>query len=99
MLLSGERHWATVNWLIATRLDQDVHAMVVNLFPENAEELAALDPEVLLQQIEERLITMDQTEQRRLRFELAKQLLEENLWTCENCLQRYYDEAHIEDEK
>ena len=99
MLLSGERHWATVNRLIATRLDQDVHVIVVNLFPENAEELAALDPEVLLQQIEERLITTDQTEQRRLRFKLAKQVLEKNPWTYENCLQRYYDEAHLQDEK
>ena len=59
MLLSGERNWATVNWLIATRLDQELHAMVVNLLSENTEELVALDPEVLLQQIEERLITTD----------------------------------------
>ena len=26
MLLKEERHWAMVNWFIATRLDQEVHA-------------------------------------------------------------------------
>ena len=67
--------------------------------PVPKEDFAALDLEVLLRQIEERLITTDQAEQRRLRFELAKQVLEENPWTYENRLQRYYDEAHIEDEK
>ena len=81
MFLSGEKHWATVNRFIAMRLDQDVHATVVNLFPEDKEEFAALDPEILLQQIEERLVTMDQTEQKRLRFKLAKQVLEEDPWT------------------
>ena len=35
MFLSGEKYWATVNRFIATRLDQDVHAIVVNLFPKN----------------------------------------------------------------
>ena len=53
----------------------------------------------MLQWIKERLITTDQTEQRRLQFELAKQVLEENPWTYENRLQRYYDETHLEDEK
>ena len=49
MFLSGEKHWATVNHFIATRLDQDVHATVVNLFPEDKEGFAALDLEILLQ--------------------------------------------------
>ena len=84
MYLSGEKHWATLNHFIATRLDKDVHATVVNLFPEDEEGFAALDPEILLQQIEERLVTMDQTEQKRLRFELAKQVLEEDLWKYKN---------------
>ena len=99
MFLDGEKYRATVNRLIATRLDQDVHATVVNLFPENEEEFAALDPKILLQQIEERLVTTDQTEQKRLQFELAKQVLEEDPWTYKNRLQRYYDEAHLQDEK
>ena len=99
MFLSGEKHWAIVNCFIATRLVQDVHAMVVNLFPESEEEFMALDPEILLWQIEERLVTMDQTEQKRLRFESAKQVLEEKPWIYKNRLQRYYNEAHLQDEK
>ena len=43
MFLDGEKYWATVNRLIATRLDQDVHATVVNLFPEDEEEFMVLD--------------------------------------------------------
>ena len=65
MLLDGEKYWATLNHLIAMRLDQDVHATVINLFPEDEEEFATLDPKILLQQIEERLVTTDQTEQKR----------------------------------
>ena len=52
----------------------------------------------MLQQIEERLVTTDQTKQKRLRFKLAKQALEENLWSYENRLQMYYREAYIKDE-
>ena len=59
MFLSGEKYWAKVNHFIAMRLDQEVHATVVNLFPENEEEFAALDLEILFQQIEERLVTID----------------------------------------
>ena len=81
MFLSGEKSWAIVNRFIARRLDQDVHATVINLFPENEEEFAALDPKILLWQIKERLVTTDQTEQKRLRFKLAKQVLEEDPWT------------------
>ena len=84
MFLIGERHLATLLCFIAMRLDKDVHATVVNLFPEDEEGLAALDPEILLQQIEERLVTTDQTKQKRLRFKLAKQVLEEDLWKYEN---------------
>ena len=98
MMLIGERHWATVNRFIAMRLDKDVHARVVNLFPKDKEGLAALDPEILLQQIEERLVTTDQTEQKRLRFESPKQVLEEDPWKYKNQLQRFYDEAHVQDQ-
>ena len=84
MMLIERKHWATVNRFISMRLDKDVHATVVNLFPEDEEGLAALDPEILLQEIEERLVTTDQTEQKRLRFELAKQVLEEDPWKYEN---------------
>ena len=52
----------------------------------------------MLQQIEARLETTDQAEQKRLRFKLAKQALEENLWNYKNHLQTYYREAQIQDE-
>ena len=58
----------------------------------------ALDPMELLKQIEERLVTTDQIEYKRLRFQLAKQTPEENLWKYKNRLQAYYREAQIHDE-
>ena len=83
-MLTERKHRATVNRFISMRLDKDVHATVTNLFPDDEEGLAALDPEILLQQIEERLVTTDQAEQKRLRFKLAKQVLEENPWSYQN---------------
>ena len=82
--LTGRMHWAMVNRLISTRLDKDLYATVSSFFPEDKEEIEALDPKILLQQIEERLMTTDQVEQKRLRFKLAKQTVEENLWSYEN---------------
>ena len=64
-----------------TRLDSDIHDTVVNLLPQDKEELVARKPEALFQQIKERLVNMDQAEHRRLRFELAKQRVEEDPWT------------------
>ena len=84
MLLIERKHWATVNRFIATRLDKGVYATVTSFFPDDEEGFEALDPKILLQQIEERLVTTDQVEQKRLRFKLAKQALEENLWSYEN---------------
>ena len=66
-----------------TRLDSDVHATVVDLLPQDKEELVALKPEAFFQQIEDRLVNMDQAEHRRLRFELAKQGVEEDPWKYE----------------
>ena len=43
--------------------------MVVDLFPEDEREFTALNPEISFQQIKERLVNTDQTEQKRLRFE------------------------------
>ena len=57
--LTGRMHWAMVNRLISTRLDKNVYATVASLFPEDEEEIKALYPKILLQQIEERLVTMD----------------------------------------
>ena len=79
-----EDYQSTVNHLIMTRLDSDVHATVVDLLPKDEEEFVARKPEALFQQIEERLVNMDQIKHRRLRFELAKQRLEEDPWTYKN---------------
>ena len=35
VLLTGREHWATVNRLIATRLDEDVYQTVTSFIPEN----------------------------------------------------------------
>ena len=83
-VLLGRKHWAMVNRLISLRMDKDVYTTVTSFFPEDEEEIEALDPKTLLQQIEERLVTMDQVEQKRLRFKLAKQTVEENPWSYEN---------------
>ena len=70
-----------------------MQATVVDLLPEDKEEFVAQTPEALLQQIEERLVNMDPVEQRRLRFDLAKQWMEEDPGKYETRLRRYYEEA------
>ena len=62
-------------------------------------ELVARKPEALFQQIEERLVNTDQAEHRRLHFKLAKQRVEEDPWTYENRLRRYYEETPLQDEE
>ena len=84
--LQGRKHWAMVNRLISIRMDKDVYATGASFFLEDEEEIKALDPKTLLQQIEEKLVTMAQVEQKRLRFKLAKQTVEENPWSYENRL-------------
>ena len=59
----------------------------------------AQKPEAFFQQIEERLVNMDQAEHRRLRFKLAKQRVEEDPWTYKNQLRRYYEETPLQDEE
>ena len=77
MHLPIEDYQSTVNHLIVTRLDPDIQAMVLDILPEDKEEFVVQSPEALLQQIEERMVNMDPAEQRRLRFDLAKQRREE----------------------
>ena len=84
MGLPIEDYQSTVNHLIMTRLDSDIHATVVDLLPQDKEELVAQKPEALFQQIEERLVNMDQAEHRRLHFKLAKQRMEDNPVTYES---------------
>ena len=78
VMLRGREHWTTINRLIATRMNEDVYQTVASYFPNNNKAMAALDPEVLLQQIETRLVTADQLEYKRLGFELARQEPDEN---------------------
>ena len=99
MGLPIEDYQSTVNHLIMTRLDSDIHATVVNLLPQDKEELVAWKPEALFQQIKERLVNMDQAEHRRLRFELAKQRMEEDPLTYESRVRRYYEKTPLKDEE
>ena len=80
MLNTERKHWATLNRIITTRLNKDVYQIVASFFPDDEVEFEALDPKELLKWIEERLVTTDQIEYKRLRFELAKQTPEENPW-------------------
>ena len=93
MYLLIEDYQSTVKHLIMTRLDSDVHAMVINLLPKDKEEFIAQKLEALFQQIVERLVNMDQTEHRRLCFELAKQRVGEDPWKYKSRLCKYYQET------
>ena len=53
---------STVNHLIISRLDSDIQATVVNLLLEDEKELMTRKPELLLQQIEDRLRNVDPEE-------------------------------------
>ena len=77
--LSEPAHWATVNRLIETRMDNNIYQTVVDLIPEGRREIEQLDPKELLDQIEARLITSDQLEYKRLQFEVAHQEPKESL--------------------
>ena len=96
--LYGRSHWSVINRLIKTRVDHNIHQVVTDLFPQNSEDMARLDPEVLLTQLEGRLITEDQMEYKRLMFEVAKQKESENLWEFENRLHFLQKQAKITDE-
>ena len=97
-MLTGREHWATVNRLIATRMDEDVYQTVTSYILDNYNNMGALNPAELLQQIEARLVTADQLKFKRLHFELAKQQPDENPWRYENRLLSYYRAAQINDE-
>ena len=49
VLLTGREHWATVNRLIATHMDEDVYQTIASYIPENYNDMGALNPAVLLQ--------------------------------------------------
>ena len=54
-------------------MDNNIHQAVKDLIPEGRRNLEALNPDDLLDQIKERLITTYQLEYKRLQFEVAKQ--------------------------
>ena len=58
--LMEQAHWATINRLIETRMDNNIHQAVKDLIPEGRRDLEALNPDNLLDRIKERLITVDQ---------------------------------------
>ena len=64
--LTEQAHWATINRLIEMRMENNIYQMVRDLIPEEQHKLEALDPNDLLDQIEERLITVDQIKYKRL---------------------------------
>ena len=84
--LTEPAHWATINRLIETRMDNNIYQTVVDLIPEGCREIVELDPKELLDQIKTRLITSNQLEYNRLQFEVAKQEPNESLWEFENRL-------------
>ena len=84
--LTEQTHWATINRLIGTRMENNIYQTVVDLIPEGRCEILELNPTDLLDQIEARLITSDKLEYKRIQFEIAKQKEGESLWEFENRL-------------
>ena len=68
------------------------------MIQEERRDLEALNPDDLLDQIEERLITADQLEYKRLQFEVAKQKESEDLWQFENRLHYLQKQAKIKED-
>ena len=64
MYLPIADYQSTVNHLIVNRLDSDIQATVVDLLHEDEEEFVTRKPEVLLQQIKDRLGNMNPEEHR-----------------------------------
>ena len=93
--LTEQAHWATINRLIETRMENNIYQTVQDLIPKEQRNLKALNPDDLLDQIEERLITADQLEYKRLQFEVAKQKESEDLWQFENRLHYLQKQAKI----
>ena len=98
VLLTGRDHWATVNRLIATCLDKNVYQTVASFVPNNYDNLGNLEPTVLRQCIQTRLVNADHVEYKKMQFELAKQTSSENQWKYKNRLLSYYRSTQIKDE-
>ena len=98
MYLPIADYQSTVNHLIVNRLDSDLQATLMDIIPEDKEEFGTRKPEVLLQQIEDRLGNLNPEEQQRLRFDLAKQRMEEYPERYKDRLHKYYEETLLQDE-
>ena len=96
--LTEQAYWAKINRLIETRMENNIYQMVWDLIPEEQRDLEALNPDDLLDQIEERLITTDQLEYKRLQFEVAKQKESKDLWQFENRLHYLQKQAKIKED-
>ena len=78
VMLTVQEHWVTINWLIYTRLDDGTYQTISSFIPNNYDNLRVIDPAELLQRIEAQLVTVDQLEFKKMRFELAHQKATEN---------------------
>lgn len=87
-----------VSRFIVMRLDENVYQTITSFIPKIYADLGARDLADLLQLIEARLVTSDQLEFKRMRFELAKQTSTENPWEYKNRLLSHYRSAQINDE-
>ena len=72
---------------------------MADLLPEGEEDFVTQKPEELLQQIEERLESTTPEEHQRLRFNLAKQRMTEDLEKYKEQLHKYYEETLLQDEQ
>ena len=72
-------HRSAINGLSKTRKGYGISRMAADLLPLNSREMAALDPTILLAQMEARLTTKEGMKYRRLQFEGAKRMDNENL--------------------
>ena len=79
-------------------MDNNIHQAVKDLILEGGRDVEVLNPDNLLDRIEERLITADQLEYKRLQFEVAKQKESKDLWQFENRLHYLQKQAKIKED-
>ena len=79
-------------------MENNIYQTVRDLILEERRNLEALNPHDLLDRIEEKLITADQLEYKRLQFEVANQKESEDLWQFENRLHYLQKQAKIRED-
>ena len=98
MYLPIADYQSTVNHLIVNRLDSDLKATLMDIIPEDKTEFGIRKPEELLQQIKDKLGNLNQEEQRKAQFDLARQWIDEDPEGYKNRLHKYYEETLLLDE-